>query len=100
MIKRILIAIVALFIIAFLITWVLGGGIQQVEAAVPHYRDPFQYTSIYNWIMQIGTTSGETFKLPGTPSDYPTVSMPTGAATTSVGPTTVYTPGSGDSNGY
>ena len=43
MIKRILGAIVALFVFAFIVMWVLGGGIQQIEAAIPHYRDPFEY---------------------------------------------------------
>lgn len=100
MIKRILGAIIALFVFAFIVTWVLSGGIQQIEAAIPHYRDPFEYTSIYNWIFQIGSTTGETFKLPGTPSQYPTVSMPTSEATTSEGPTTVYQPGASASAGY
>jgi hypothetical protein len=100
MIKRILIAIVAIFLVAFIVIWVLGGGYQNIKAAVNHYRNPFQYHSVFEYFFQIGSTTGETFKLPGTPSAYPTVSMPDSAATTSVGPTTVYQPGSAASNGY
>lgn len=94
MIKRILLSLVALFILAFLVLWVLGGGFQDITAAVGHYRDPFKYDNVYDWFFQIGSTTGETFKLPGTPSTYPTVSMPNTTATTSEGPTTVYQTGS------
>ena len=101
MIKRILISILALFVIAFILIWALGGGYQKITAAVNHYRDPFKYGSVIDWFFQIGSTTGETFKLPGTPSNYPTgPAMPIGAATTSGGPTTVYQPGSGDGQGY
>ena len=94
MIKRILFSLIALLLLAFLIMWVLSGGFQQIDAAVKHYRDPLKYDSVIDYFFQIGTTTGESFKLPGTPSTYPTVNMPNSAATTSVGPTTVYEPGS------
>lgn len=100
MIKRIFIAIVIVFALAFVIIWILGGGYQNIKAAVVHYRNPFQYGSIFDYFFQIGSTTGETFKLPGTPSTYPALSMPTGSATTSVGPTTVYEPGSSVPTGY
>ena len=100
MIKRICIAIVIVFLLAFIVIWVLGGGYQNIKAAINHYRNPFQYSSVIDYFFQIGTTSGETFKLPGTPSTYPTVSMPDSAATTSIGPTTVYQSGSPTPNGY
>jgi hypothetical protein len=99
MIKRILGSIVALLVVAFIVIWALGGGIQKIEVAVNHYRDPLKYGSIYDWFFQIGSTTGESFKLPGTPSSYPTVSMPTGTATTSVGPTTIYESGSNGGQG-
>jgi hypothetical protein len=100
MIKRILIAIVAIFLAAFIVIWILGGGYQNIKAAINHYRNPFQYHSVIDYFFQIGSTTGESFKLPGTPSTYPTVSMPNSAATTSVGPTTVYQPGSAAPSGY
>jgi hypothetical protein len=101
MIKRILIAIVALFVVAFIVTWVLGGGFQDIKAGVNHYRDPLKYGSVIDWFFQIGTTTGESFHLPGTPSTYPIVSMPTSTmATTSVGPTIIYETGSDQGQGY
>ena len=100
MIKRIFIAIVIVFLIAFIVIWALGGGYQNIKAAIVHYRNPFQYSSIIDYFFQIGSTTGETFKIPGTPSTYPTVSMPDSAATTSAGPTTVYQTGSSAPSGY
>jgi hypothetical protein len=100
MIRRILMAIVIFFMLAFVGIWLLGGGLADIKAAVSHYRDPLKYGSVIDWFFQIGTSTGESFKLPGTPSTYPTVSMPTGNATTSRGPTTIYTTGSTDSTGY
>ncbi len=83
MIKRILIVIVILFALAFIVVWVLGGGFQNIKAAVNHYRNPFQYHSVIDYFFQIGSTTGETFKLPGTPSSYPALTMPTEATSTS-----------------
>ncbi len=101
MIKRILIAIVAILLVAFIIIWILGGGFQNIKAAVNHYRNPFQYHSVLDYFFQVGSTTGETFKIPGTPSTYPTVSMPSSTATSSsAGPTTIYQTGSSDPNGY
>jgi len=93
MIKRILLSIIALLVVAFILVWVLGGGFQQIAVAVGHYRDPFKS------FLPSASSTGESFNLPGTPSTYPTVEMPTGVSTTSYGPTTVYTPGSGGANG-
>ena len=100
MIKRILLAIVSLMVLAFVVVWVLGGGLQKISAGISHYRNPFKYGSIHNWFFQMGSTTGETFKLPGTPSTYPTVSMPNASATsTDRGPTTIYQPGSNGGDG-
>lgn len=100
MIVRILAAVIALFILAFVVMWVMSGGIQNIEAAVGHYRNPLTYGSVYDWFFQIGSTTGETFKLPGTPSQYPTLSMPNPTtASTSYGPTTHYQTGSSGGNG-
>jgi hypothetical protein len=100
MIRRILGALLVFLFIALIITWLLGGGIANIKAAVNHYRDPLKYGSVFNWFFQIGSTTGESFHLPGTPSNYPTVSIPTSTATTtSRGPTIIYTPGSNGGQG-
>ncbi|HVM73418.1 MAG TPA: hypothetical protein VMU13_00875 [Candidatus Paceibacterota bacterium] len=101
MIKRILLVLLILFFIAFIAMWILSGGFQNIKAAVNHYRNPLQYHSIIDYFFQIGSTTGETFKLPGTPSTYPTISMPsqTSNASTSYGPTTIYIPGSNGGTG-
>lgn len=75
MIKRIFIVIVIIFLLAFIVIWILGGGYQNIKAAVNHYRNPFQYSSIIDYFFQIGSTTGETFKLPGTPSTIPNITI-------------------------
>jgi hypothetical protein len=100
MIKRILLFIVGFFILAFILLWMLGGGFQSISSGMSHYRNPFHYTSIFDYFFQIGSTTGESFKLPGTPSTYPTVSISNSATgTTERGPTTVYEPGSNGGDG-
>ena len=93
MIRRILGAVLIVFIIALFITWLLGGGISNIKAAVNHYRDPLKYGSIVNWFFQIGSTTGEAFQLPGTPSSYPTLEIKYDAPTQTAS-TTVYHTGS------
>ena len=100
MIKRIFIAIAIVFVLTFIVIWVLGGGYQNIKAAVNHYRNPFQYHNVIEYIFQMGSTTGESFKLPGTPSTYPSVSMPTTVGTTSAGPTTIYETGTGNQTVY
>lgn len=81
MIKRILIFIVGLVAISFVFIWFLSGGMQNVRAAVNHFRNPFQYDSIIDYFFQIGSTTGETFKLPGAPENVPTLDIPNPGAT-------------------
>ncbi|HUO56250.1 MAG TPA: hypothetical protein VMU27_02345 [Candidatus Paceibacterota bacterium] len=100
MIKKIIGFIIAILVIALFLLWIFQGGIQQVEVAVGHYRNPLEYGSVYDWFFQIGTTTGETFKLPGTPSQYSTLSMPNQTtASTSYGPTVYYQVGSNGGDG-
>jgi hypothetical protein len=95
MIKRILLGIIMLFVVAFVGLWLLSGGVQKITAGVSHYRNPFKYHSLIEYFFQIGSTTGETFKLPGTPSTYPGVTISHSATdTTDRGPTTIYEPGS------
>jgi hypothetical protein len=98
MIKRILIAVLALFAVAFILSWVLGGGFANIKAAVGHYRDPLKYGSIVDWFFQIGSTTGEAFQLPGTPSSYPTLTIPNDAKGPAAS-TTVYMTGSSEPQG-
>ncbi len=70
MIKKILIWIVGFFVIAFIALWVLGGGWNKVVVATTHYRNPFKYHSLIDYFFQITNVAGESFKLPGTPSDF------------------------------
>jgi hypothetical protein len=93
MIKRILVAVIALFAVAFILTWALGGGVANIKAAVNHYRDPLKYGSVVDWFFQIGSTTGEAFQLPGTPSSYPTLNV-SYSASGSGASTTVYETGS------
>ena len=58
------------FVIAFIALWVLGGGWNKVVVATAHYRNPFKYHSLVDYFFQITNVAGESFKLPGTPSDF------------------------------
>ena len=93
MISRIFGVIFIVLLIALMITWLLGGGIANIKAAVNHYRDPLKYGSVMNWFFQIGSTTGEAFQLPGTPSSYPTLQIKYDASTQTAS-TTVYHTGS------
>ena len=100
MIKRIFIVIIIFFVLVFILLWLLGGGFQNIKAGVSHYRDPLKYGSVFDYFFQIGSTTGESFKLPGTPSTYPTVSISNSATgTTQRGPTTIYQTGSTGADG-
>ena len=88
-------ALVAVLAIAFVAMWVLGGGFSFISAAIPHYRDPLKFHSVIEYFFQAGSSTGESFKLPGTPSVYPRVNIVHNAtSTTSYGPTTIYETGS------
>ena len=97
MIKLILRVLVVLFILALIGAWLLSGGIQNISAAAGHYRNPLKYGNLYNYFFQVGSTTGLSFTLPGSPSTYPTVNIVHATTSTTVhGPNTIYQ--SGDSN--
>ncbi len=100
MIKRVLLGILILFALAFILMWILSGGFQNIKAAVNHYRNPLHYHNLFEYIFQIGSTTGETFKVPGTPSTYPMLKIGQHSTSTmDVGPTTVYESGSTGGDG-
>jgi hypothetical protein len=100
MLKLIFRILVVLFILAFIGVWLLSGGIKNISTAASHYRNPLKYGNLYNYFFQIGSTTGMTFTLPGTPSTYPTVSIVHATTSTTVhGPNTIYQSGTSEPQG-
>jgi hypothetical protein len=71
MIKKILLWIVALFILTFVALWILGSGWQKIVVGKDHYLNPFKYHSVVDYLFGITNVAGESFKIPGTPSVFP-----------------------------
>ncbi len=75
MIKTILKVVVAMIVVIFVAVWLLSGGIQAIEVASGHYSLPSG--NLIEFISGTGPDSiGEQFTLPGTPSSFPSLTVP------------------------
>lgn len=66
-----------LFLLAvFVIVWLVGGGWRNIKAAVPHYYNPVQFA------IEGTHSTGVLSALPGTPSNFPTLTVGSTATST------------------
>ena len=78
MMVRILTWLFIFLLVVFAIVWLVGGGWQKIKAAIPHYTNPLQYTLTGVF------SSGEHFNVPGTPSNFPTLTIDAPSSTDSI----------------